>query len=103
MPYAEPDATDPMELVGVALPASGPDAMRELCACVADEFARMGCTAEEILGLFRSPFYAVAHGAWQALGDRAVEEQVLVATKRWGRPRAASGQAHPTGAERAAR
>jgi hypothetical protein len=68
MPYGEPDPTDPSVLVGVALPADR-DATRDMAWVFAEEFARMGFGAPRILGLFRSPFYAGAHGALQVLGE----------------------------------
>ena len=68
MPYGEPDPTDPSVLVGVALPADR-EATRDMAWVFAEEFARMGFDAPRILGLFRSPFYAGAHGAFQVLGE----------------------------------
>ncbi len=68
MSYGEPDPTDPRVLVGVALPAER-DATRDMAWVFAEEFARMGFGAPRILGLFRSPFYAGAHGALQVLGE----------------------------------
>ena len=68
MPYGDPDPTDPSVLVGVALPADR-EATRDMAWVFAEEFARMGLDAPRILGLFRSPFYAGAHGAFQVLGE----------------------------------
>ena len=68
MPYGEPDPTDPSVLVGVALPADM-EATRDMAWVFAEEFARMGLGAPRILGLFRSPFYAGAHGALRVLGE----------------------------------
>ena len=68
MPYGEPDPTDPSVLVGVALPADV-EATRDMVWVFAEEFARMGLDAPWILGLFRSPFYAGAHGALRVLGE----------------------------------
>ncbi len=71
MPYGEPDPTDPSVLVGVALPADR-DATRDMAWVFAEEFARMGFGAPRILGLFRSPFYAGAHGVLQVLGETEI-------------------------------
>jgi hypothetical protein len=71
MPYADPDPTDPTELVGVELPAHAP-ATRDMAWVFAEEFARMGFDGRRILGLFRSPFYAGAHQALRALGEAEV-------------------------------
>ena len=61
MPFDDPDPTDPQMLVGVMLP-SGPEAMRDMAYVFAEEFARLGHTRDEILRLFRNPFYGGAHG-----------------------------------------
>jgi len=71
MPFADPDPTDPTVLVGVALPAEA-EATRDMAWVFAEEFARMGFDAPQILRLFRSPFYAGAHLALGALGEAAV-------------------------------
>jgi hypothetical protein len=36
----------------------------------AEEFARLGYTREQLLWLFKNPFYGGAHGAYQALGEK---------------------------------
>jgi hypothetical protein len=85
MPFADPDPTDPTVLVGVTLPAEA-DATRDMAWVFAEEFARMGYDAREILGLFSSPFYAGAHGALVSLGEAEVaalvEECVRVFSHR---------------------
>ncbi len=72
---------DPMELVGVSLPADE-EATREMAYTFAEEFAQLGYGEERLLKLFRSPSYAAAHQAWLALGDnqilRIVKECVAV-------------------------
>jgi hypothetical protein len=71
MPFADPDSTDPTVLIGVTLPAEAA-ATRDMAWVFAEEFARMGLDAPQILRLFRSPFYAAAHDALRALGEREV-------------------------------
>ena len=68
MPLLEPDGTDPMELVGVELPA-GPDAVEEMVRTYAVEYRRLGWDRARILATFRSPWYAPAFGAWRQLGE----------------------------------
>jgi hypothetical protein len=84
MPYDEPDPNDPQMLVGVMLPAE-PETMREMAFVFAEEFARIGYSREEILRLFRNPFYAGAHGAWRGLGEAAVAGIVDECVAVWGR------------------
>jgi hypothetical protein len=97
VPYGEPDPHDPTVLVGVALPA-GAEAARDMAWVLAEEFARLGHDAHQILGLFRSPFYAGAHGALRVLGEpevaAIVEECVSVwdAARRARVRRAAAGE-----------
>jgi hypothetical protein len=35
----------------------------------AEEFVRLGYTREQLLWLFKNPFYGGAHGAYRALGE----------------------------------
>ena len=86
MPYDDPDPADPQMLVGVLLP-SGPEAMREMAYVFAEEFARMGYGREQILRLFRSPFYGGAHGAHCVLGADVITAIVDECTGVWGRVR----------------
>ena len=84
MPSGEPDFSDPHELVGVVVPA-GEGAMEDMAYVFAEEFARMGLDAEDILGLFRDPHYGGPHQAYQALGERAVRTIVEECVGIWGR------------------
>ena len=70
MPYNDPDPTDPNVLVGVMLPADA-EATREMAYVFAEEFARMGHDKQQILALFKNPYYGGAHGAYQSLGEEA--------------------------------
>src|SRR5262245_66162495 len=68
MPYKDPDPTDPNMLVGVMLPADA-EATRDMAYVFAEEFARLGYTREQLLWVFKNPFYGCAHGAYRALGE----------------------------------
>jgi hypothetical protein len=68
MPFKDPDPTDPNVLVGVMLPANA-EAMRDMAYVFAEEFARLGYTREQLLWLFKNPFYGGAHGAYKSLGE----------------------------------
>ena len=69
MPFKDPDPTDPNLLVGVMLPA-GAEAARDMAYVFAEEFARLGYTRDQLLWLFKNPFYGGAHGAYRALGEK---------------------------------
>jgi hypothetical protein len=82
MPYDEADPSDPQMLVGVMLPG-GPEAMREMATVFADEFARLGQSERQIVGLFANPFYAGAHAALRALGEDAIRAIVAESVAAW--------------------
>ena len=86
MPYDDPDPHDPMMLVGVALPADL-DAERDMACALAEEFARLGYGEQQIVGLFREPFYAGAHGAYLRLGEAEIRRIVSETLAVWGRVR----------------
>jgi len=71
MPYDHPEPDDPQMLVGVLLPGDE-HTTREMAYTFAEEFARMGYTREQLLALFRNPYYGGAHGAYVTLGDDAI-------------------------------
>ena len=84
MPYREPDPSDPQLLVGVGLPAEA-ETMTEMAYVFAEEFARMGHYRRQILSLFKNPFYGGAHGAYQSLGEAAIESIVDDCINVWGK------------------
>ena len=100
MPYGDPDPSDPSVLVGVRLPGDA-ESMREMAEVFADEFARMGHTPRQILGLFQNPFYAGAHAALQALGEAAVTAIVAGCAGRWPTVRVVDGPEDASAEERA--
>ncbi|HMS16917.1 MAG TPA: hypothetical protein PKA37_08770 [Planctomycetota bacterium] len=80
MPYDDPDLEDPSELVGMPIFVDGPESVREMVACFAEELAGLGYAPVEVLRIFADPFYASAHGAWQTLGEletRRILEEIL--------------------------
>ena len=84
MPYDDPDVEDPQELVGVELP--GDEAVTfEMAAAFADEFAQLGYTRPQILGLFRRAEYTGAHQAWTLLGEETIGRLVDESLAVWGR------------------
>ncbi|MBI4230169.1 MAG: hypothetical protein HY608_04965 [Planctomycetes bacterium] len=76
MPKDEADPADPMELVGVELPAASDAELTEMTDCFIEEFARMGWSRAKVLKLFRTPFYAAAHRVWLAKGERFVTDRI---------------------------
>ncbi len=83
MPKDEFEHEDPMELVSVPMPAGDAAMEREMVRCLAEEFLRMGHSEEELLRMFRDPFYAVLHGVYLSLGERSVREVIAQARAQW--------------------
>ena len=83
MPFKDPDPTDPNVLVGVMLPADA-EATRDMAYVFAEEFARFGYTREQLLGLFKNPFYGGAHEAYRSLGEPETLSIIDECLKVWG-------------------
>jgi hypothetical protein len=83
MPYNDPDATDPNMLVGVMLPAQA-EASRDMAYVFAEEFARMGHDKQQILALFKNPYYGGAHGAYRQLGETETVSIIDECLNAWG-------------------
>ena len=84
MPYDDPEPDDPQELVGVELPGDS-TVTRDMASAFADEFAQLGLTRPQILGLFRRAEYTGAHQAWTLLGEEAIGQLVDESLAVWGR------------------
>ena len=84
MPYDDPEPEDPHELVGVELPGDETVTL-EMAAAFSDEFAQLGYTRPQILGLFRRAEYAGANQAWTLLGEEAIAQLVDESLAVWGR------------------
>lgn len=68
---------DPLEIVGVVLdrPIDRPG-LEAMARTFVEEYALMGWQAKRILTLFRQPFYAGAHDAYEALGEERIVELI---------------------------
>lgn len=83
MPKNEIDPEDPMEMVGIELPAQSEAEVRDMALCFAEEFARDGWQAEAVFNLFRNPFYVAPYRVWKQKGDAFVRSVVEEALGRW--------------------
>ncbi|MBI2133010.1 MAG: hypothetical protein HYT99_09480 [Candidatus Tectomicrobia bacterium] len=83
MPKDEFEFEDPMELVAIPMPGDTAGAEREMARCLAEEFLRMGHTEEEVLGMFRDPFYAVLHNLCRSQGESEIRRIVAQASAGW--------------------
>jgi hypothetical protein len=101
MPLHEPDAEDPMELMGMEIWVDDPNATSTMVECFAQEFASLGYDEEEILALFANPFYGAAHNAYLALGEAPTRTIVATAVAPWAEYRRLRPPAPPIEAEEA--
>ena len=83
MPKDEFDHEDPMEIVSIPMPGLNDGMEREIAFCLADEFVRMGNSDEEILDMFRNPFYSVPHGVYLSQGEETVKQMIANARAGW--------------------
>lgn len=76
-PLRDPDASDPMEIVGVVLDrpidAQGLD---DMARTFVEEYALMGWPPHRVLEMFRRPFYGGAHDAYEAIGEERVRHLI---------------------------
>ena len=94
MPFKEADPTDPNMLVGVMLPADA-EATRDMAYVFAEEFARMGYSREQLLWLFKNPFYGGAHGAYRSLGEKEILSIIDECLNVWGNLRVSVQDVQP--------
>lgn len=77
------EENDPLELIGVELSGIFPtevDSLEEMARTFIDEYARIGWNREELLKMFRDPFYQGPHAIYRAKGEpfiqRLIEERL---------------------------
>lgn len=88
MPYADPDATDPMTLHGVVVETENDEAMVEMATCFIEEYARLGFDAGRIERMFQTPGYAGPAMALHVLGEERIRE-LIAEDVAWRAPRSA--------------
>ena len=82
MPKDEFDFEDPMELVSMPMP-DDKEMKTNMALCLAEEFMRVGQSDEEILAMFRDPFYTVPNGVYLNLGEVGVKKAITEARANW--------------------
>lgn len=73
------DPEDPMALTGAVLPLSEKESVaaeEEMARTIVEEFALLGRDDEEILKLFRNPFYRFPHQVYRARGEKYVRNLI---------------------------
>lgn len=82
MPKDEFALDDPMELVGVEVPAEE-DTVDEMARCFVEEFVRLGYPDKVILHLFKSPFFAGSHLIYRRKGEGYVRALIEEIRAKW--------------------
>ncbi len=85
MPLKEPDAEDPMELVGVELPVDDVGVTEQMAECFIEEYLMMGYSTEQLFRIFTNPFYAGAYDVGQRLGVERVVDLISRSADTLGR------------------
>lgn len=71
---------DPLEMQAFEVPGD-PELMLRV---VAEEYARMGASADDIMQLARNPFYHGLYGLWLRLGDTEMHRRLKNILQRCG-------------------
>jgi len=85
-PLRDPDAEDPLEIVGVVLDRPiDTEALDAMARTFVEEYALMGWPPKRILDMFRRPFYAGAHDAYERLGEERIKALIeeTVGPEEW--------------------
>ncbi len=75
------DPDDPMALVGVEL---GEGSIEEMAECLVEEYIRDGWDDENLLCLFRDPFYRATYRIYQEKGEEYVLALIGKVRQKWG-------------------
>ncbi len=76
------ESDDPLELVGVMVPAHA-GAMDEMARTFVEEYLRQGWDERRLLALFRNPFYRAPHMIYRTCGEEYVKTVIAEALARW--------------------
>ncbi len=68
----DPEADDPMQLVGTSAPGN----KKYMLRCFVEEFVRMGKGKEQLMKIFESPFYESANNMLERFGRETIEQIV---------------------------
>ncbi len=83
MPHKEFADEDPMELVGVVVPAEAGQ-IEAMAECFVEEYVRMGWDERRLMPLFRSPQFLATHRIYREKGEAYVRELIRSTRAKWG-------------------
>jgi len=76
MPFADPDPTDPMTLVGVQVSTADTGAARDMAECFIEEYARLGFDEARLWRLFTNAGFAGPNLALKSLGLAVIRAMI---------------------------
>ncbi len=80
-PLRDPDASDPMEIVGIVLDRPIDErGLDDMARTFIEEYTLMGWSPARILDVFRRPFYGGAYDAYEALGEGRIAALIAETT-----------------------
>ncbi|MBI4042918.1 MAG: hypothetical protein HY391_05525 [Deltaproteobacteria bacterium] len=91
MPKDEYDPEDPLEWVGVEVPVESDENLHEMALTFAEEFLRGGFSEDELLAMFKNPFYVGPHLVWRKKNEAYVRAVIEEAKGMWMPMRTMSG------------
>ena len=90
MSKEEFEETDPMEFVGMGVPATA-QADEDMVRAVVEEFLLLGFDRDRLLRLFRDPFYAGTHRVFVERGEEFVTGLLDRVLEEWAPANVAEG------------
>jgi hypothetical protein len=82
LPEKEVEQDDPLEFVGMGIPA-GPNADEDLARAVVEEYLLFGYDRDRLVRLFSDPYYAGTHRVWREKGQAFVERVIDDVLREW--------------------
>ncbi len=72
MPKYDPDPQDPLAPMAVRAPGDA----RHMAECLVEEYLLMGYSDEQVLALFKDPFYQGVHHLYRQFGEASIRSLI---------------------------
>ena len=82
MPFDEPEANDPMEMVGMVMPGE-PGQLEAMAECIVEEYVRLGWDARRLMTLFVNPMFMATYRIYRQKGEAYVRELIDRTCAKW--------------------
>ncbi len=73
---------DPMELVGMVLPAT-PGQLEAMSEAIVEEYVRLGWDEARLMALFTQPFFMATHRIYRLKGEAYVRDLIRKVLDKW--------------------